>query len=330
MKKISLPVFLSLMLLSGLFIPSAEAYNPEGYDKFINYIQAMARRSGVKERTLHEAFRNSKFNYKVVVLDTKQPERSKGPGFQKYKTRVVCATRINEAQAKLNSNRKLLEDIESEYGVEKEILVSLWGVESGFGKIMGNFNVVDSLTSLAYDGRRRQFFQNELIKALVILDQKHVDITHFKGSWAGAFGQVQFMPSTFMNYAVDHDDDGKKDLWYNNGDALASAANYLSSIGWQPNIGWGKRVILPTYFNRKYMGLDHAMPIHKWRQLGLKYSDGSNIPNLSHNAAVIDPDGNYGNNREVYLVTDNFKRIMEWNRSSYFATSIGLIADSIK
>jgi membrane-bound lytic murein transglycosylase B len=195
---------------------------------------------------------------------------------------------------------------------------------------MGKFNVIDSLTSLAYEGRRRQFFTDELLKALVILDQGHVDMEHFKGSWAGAFGQVQFMPSTFFKHAVDFDGDGKKDLWFNNGDALASAANYLHDIGWQPGLAWGKKVTVPADIDQRLISKTYSMSISEWKKLGVKLADGKNMPDETFNASLIDPDGDYGSRKELYLVTDNFKRLMEWNRSSYFATSIGLIADAIK
>ena len=330
MKKFSLPAFLTVIVFCAINIPNAEAYNAEGYKKFIHYVQSIARSKGVRETTLHEAFRNAKFNYKVVVLDTKQPERSKGPGFQKYKDRVVSVKRINAAKQKLYENRQLLADLERTYGVDKEILVALWGVETNFGVIMGDFNIINSLSSLAYEGRRRQFFTDELIKALKILDNGHVSMKGFKSSWAGAFGQVQFMPSTFDKYAVDYDKDGRKDLWHNNGDALASAANYLYSIGWQPNIGWGKRVIIPVNLKQVYIGKHFSQPMYKWAQMGLRYADGSQISNASYNGTLIDADGDYGSRKELYLVTDNYKKIMEWNRSTYFAVSIGLIADAIK
>ncbi len=318
MKKTSLPLLLFFVLL---YVDNAYAYNPEGFRKYINHVQALARKEGVKETTLHEAFRDIKFNHKVVALDSKQPERKKGPGFQEYKNRVVTGKRIAVAKRKLKDNLPLLSKVERKFGVEKEIVVALGGY-------MGDFDIIRSLTSLAYEGRRREFFEKELIHALKILDQGHVSKRNFRGSWAGAFGQVQFMPSTFVNHAYDLNSDGKKDLWYNNGDAFASAANYLNNIGWTGGIGWGKRVTLPVRFNPGY--INSKMPMYKWKQMGLKYADGSWISNNSYKATLIDPDGEYGSRRELYLVTENFDKIKEWNRSNFFATSIGLIADGIK
>lgn len=326
MKKIFLVIFIVLFVLDN----NANAYNPEGFNKFVNYIQAEARRKGVKETTLHDAFRNVKFDFRVIAQDMKQPERNKNADFQKYKNKIITKKRIATAKQHLDENLTLLSKIEQKFGVEKEILVALWAVESNFGTVMGRHDTITALTSLAYEGRRREFFQNELINALVILDQKHIDKNNFKGSWAGAFGQVQFMPSTFLNYAYDFNNDGRKNLWYDDGDALASAANYLKNIGWEANMGWGKRVRLPQGFNSKYIGKTISLPIYKWKALGIKFYDGGFLPNSSANASIIDPDGIYGTRREVYIVFDNYKRIMEWNNSTYFATSIGLISDGLK
>lgn len=321
MKK--LPLLALLFLLT--FVDSAFAINPEGFRKYIDYVQAMARRKGVKESTLHEAFRDVKLNYKVITLDTKQPERKTKADFQSYKNRVVSKDRINEAKKVLQRNYALLHEIERKFGVEKEVLVALWAVETAHGSYMGDFDVINSLATLAYEGRRREFFEDELIKALQILQQRHVTKSGFKGSWAGAFGQFQFMPSTFLSHAFDYDGDGKKDIWYNNGDAIASAANYLNNIDWVGGIGWGKRVTLPVTFRQSYVGYKQAM--YKWRQLGLEYADGSWLPNDSYDTTLIVIDGDVN---EAYLVTENFDKIKEWNRSTYFATSIGLIAEAIK
>ena len=324
MKKISLLAFLFLTLSS---CNSAYALNQEGFENYIQEIKAIARKQGVKETTLDIAFRNLKLNNKIVELDRKQPERKKGAVWQGYKERVVSSSRVATGKRKLKENLPMLKQIEKQFGVEKEILVGLWGAESNFGGYMGDFDMIRSLTTLAYEGRRREFFQKELVNALVILDQGHVSRSNFKGSWAGAFGQVQFMPSTFMKHAFDYNQDGRKDLWYNNGDALASAANYLNNIGWVGGIGWGKRVTLPPRFNVRYVNM--KLPMYKWKQMGVQYADGSWLTNSGTQLKLIDPDGKYGSNREVYLVTENFDRIKEWNRSDYFATSIGLLAEEI-
>ncbi len=327
MKKYFILVLLFIAFHSNT---SAYAYNPEGFKKFVNYIQAMARQEGVSEATLHKAFANVKFSYKAVEQDIKQPERKKGPEWQAYKNRVITDGRIKRAKKMLQDNYVLLDAIEKKFRVEKEIIVALWAVESNFGEYMGDFNIINALTSLAYEGRRREFFQNELIKALKIIDEGHFTAESLKGSWAGAFGQCQFMPSTFMSHAIDHDGDGKKDIRFNKGDSLASAANYLHNIGWQYGAGWAKRVKLPMSFRSSYVGKEITKPVYKWKQMGVRYLDGNSLHNSVLSASIIDPDGQYGNRREVYIVYDNYKRIMEWNRSTYFATSIGLIADAIK
>jgi len=335
MKKFCLPL-LFLIFLADI---NAHAYSPEGFSKFIRQTKSLARSQGVSNKTIEESFRNMKFNYKVVAQDNKQPERKtagtatiKTAGFQKYKAKIVTDSRVAEGKKLLEANYDMLEKIERTYGVEKEVLVALWGVESNYGRVEGNFNLIQSLASLAYEGRRREFFTTELINALKIIDQKQIHAKDFKGSWAGAFGQVQFMPSTFLKYAVDFDGDGRKDLWNNKFDALASAANYLHNIGWEHGMGWGgKRVILTKNINHQYLNKEYKLSYIKWREQGVKLYNGGNLPNLPNLASVIDPDGNeVGSFKEVYIVSDNFRRIMEWNRSTYFATSIGLIADSIK
>ncbi len=305
-------------------------YNKEEYAKFIADMRARASQKGVSDATIHEAFDNAQFIPNVVVLDRKQPERKKGPGFANYKARTVTPERIARAREKLKENYMILTDIEKRFGVQKEILVSLWAVESSFGEVMGKYDLVDSLSSLAYEGRRQEFFATELMNCLTILDQRHIDKANFKGSWAGAFGQVQFMPSTFLKYAYDYDGDGRKDIWYNNGDALASAANYLSSIGWQRSAPWGKKVKLPAGFNSKYLGKEITMPLSSWRKMGVKYANGEPLANSpTVDASVIGLDYDY-DKTNVYIVFDNYKKILNWNNSVYFATSIGLIADRLK
>jgi membrane-bound lytic murein transglycosylase B len=206
--------------------------------------------------------------------------------------------------------------------VPPRILLSLWGVESLFGTRPGTVPVPAALATLAWDGRRSAFFRRELLEALRILDQGHIAPEAMTGSWAGAMGQFQFMPSTFRRFAVDHDGDGRKDIWENQADAFASAANYLASAGWQPGVGWGQRVRLPKGFNTAAAGLNKRKTYAQWRKLGVKDVRGP----AQRPASLLLPEGPGG---PAFLVTDNFRVLLDWNRSHNFALAVGLLADTL-
>jgi membrane-bound lytic murein transglycosylase B len=326
-------LFLAFLFFAVLFCNLnnfAVAYNANDFQNFVNSVKQNAANNGISQATLNSAFKNVEYLPRVVELDNKQPERAKDPGFQKYKRNVINNARLERARKELIEHYFLLDDIEKKFGVGKEYIVALWAVETNFGDNKGNFYLINSLTSLAYEGRRRDFFLDQLLKALQILDEGHIGIEKFKGSWAGAFGQFQFMPSTFLKYAYDYDGDGKRDLWNNKADGFASAANYLKSIGWEYNLNWGKRVIAPARLNNKFIDRNFSQNMYKWRALGLRYADGQHFFGSNINASLIDPDGVEGDRSELYIVTDNFKRLFDWNRSSYFVVSIGLIADYLR
>lgn len=326
-------LFLAFLFFVGIFCNlnnSAVAYNPNDFKNFVSSVKHKAMQNGISQTTLDRAFKNVEYLHRVVELDNKQPERTKGPGFQKYKRNLINSARLQRARKELIENYFLLDEVEKKFGVGKEYIVALWAVETNFGDNKGNFDLINSLTSLAYEGRRRDFFLDQLLKALQILDEEHITIDKFKGSWAGAFGQFQFMPSTFLKYAYDFDNDGKKDIWNNKADGFASAANYLKSIGWEYNLNWGKRVIAPYNLNSKYIDRNFSQNMYKWRAVGLRYADGEHFFGSSINASLIDPDGTEGDRSELYIVTDNFKRLFDWNRSSYFVVTIGLIADYLR
>lgn len=330
MKKFLLLAFLFFAGLFSNLHSSAVAYNPIEFRNFVDGVKQKALQSGIKPATLSAAFKDVQYIQRVIELDNKQPERAKGPGFQRYKNNVISKARLERARKELIANYFLLDSIEKKFGVGKEYIVALWAVETNFGDNKGNFDLINSLTSLAYEGRRRDFFLDQLLKALQILDEEHITIDKFKGSWAGAFGQFQFMPSTFLKYAYDFDSDGKRDLWNNKADGFASAANYLKSIGWEYNLNWGKQVIAPSRLNNQFIDRNFSQNMYKWRALGLRYADGQYFFGSSVNASLIDPDGVEGNRSELYIVTDNFKRLYDWNRSSYFVVTIGLIADYLR
>ncbi len=263
-----------------------------------------------------------KFNSKVIELDRKQPEFTLS--FDKYYKNVVNDKSKNNINVQFSKQRKLLQRIEKKFGVNSRILVALWGIETSFGKHTGKLDILRSLASLAYDGRRKDFFTKELENALKILEKGHFERNSFKGSWAGAFGQTQFMPSTFLKYAVDFDGDKKINL-FNKTDALASGANYLNKIGWNNNIDWGEKVKIKLTNELELLAKQKKyMDINFWQKSGVIFKKKYSNVGLR----LIVPDSN--NNNECYLVTKNFDVILNWNRSNYFALTVFLFSDEIK
>jgi len=219
-----------------------------------------------------------------------------------------------------------LAEISEAYGVQSRFIVALWGIESDFGRVTGGFPVLDSLATLAFDGRRGAFFQDQLIQALRIVDDGHIQPDDMLGSWAGAMGQSQFMPSSFHSFAVDHDGDGRRDIWGTLPDVFASAANYLAEAGWKGDQTWGRQVRLPEGFDDALSGLDVTKPLHEWQALGVRRSNGDDLPVAQLSASVVLPGGPDG---PAFLTYPNYRVLLKWNRSHYFATTVGQFADML-
>ncbi len=296
----------------------------EGFVAFLAAVRGEALEKGIRPETLDSALADVQHIDRVIELDRKQPEFTLS--FDEYLGRIVSPSRVAEGRRKLAENRALLTAIEKRYGVQPRFVVALWGIETGFGKNTGGMSVVSSLATLAYDGRRSKYFRTELMNALTILDQGHITPAAMIGSWAGAMGQCQFMPSTFLKFAVDWDGDGKRNIWTNRGDALASAANYLSSEGWADNQTWGRAVKLPKGFDAKLIGVDTRKTMHAWGKLGVRSADGKPLPSRDIQASVVLAEAGTG---PAFLVYDNFRTIMKWNRSTFFALAVGHLADRI-
>ena len=221
-----------------------------------------------------------------------------------------------------------MKKIQDKYGVQPHYIVAFWAVETNFGQNFGGFQVIDVLTTLSYDKRRPKFFKEELYQALKIIDTWHIDHTKMQGSWAGAMGHFQFMPSTFNAYAVDYNNDNTIDIWHSFEDAAASAANYLSSIGWNKNQEWGQEVSLPWNFDFSQSGRGKIKTIKEWKKLGIKTKGNKKLSLPDElKAAIIVPEGKKG---KAYLVLNNFNKIMKWNRSENYALAIGILADYIR
>jgi len=306
----------------------AELSSPAGTERFERWLadfRAEAASRGIAPATLDRALADVRPIPRVVELDRRQPETKLT--FREYLDRMVPAARVAAGRRLLAEHRGLLNRIGAEYGVPPRVIVALWGIESDFGRRQGGYQIVPALATLAYEGRRASFFRQELVEALRILDEGHVSIDAFRGSWAGAMGQCQFMPSSFGDHAVDYDGDGKRDIWSSPADVFASTANYLRAAGWERNRSWGRVVVLPRGFDARLTGRDAKRPLAEWQRLGVRRVGGGSLPELPDvSAALILPDGPGG---PAYLVYKNFDVLMTWNRSTYFATAVGILSDRI-
>lgn len=295
--------------------------NPISWEKWIDNLKVELKSLNLKADTV-KILNEIKFNSKVVELDKKQPEFKLT--FNEYLRNVITSNRVKRGKLKLKENFYLIKEIENNYQVSPMVIISLWGIETSYGKFKGKFDVLNSLASLSYDGRRANFFLKELKYSLKIIDDGHVSRKNLKGSWAGAFGHTQFMPSTFFNYAQDFDKDGKKDLLNNYSDALASGANYLSKMGWQHDLHWGEE-IKDFALSNKIIELSKKKVYENeyfWKSLGLQIKR-----NYSKNKLrIVIPDES---SKRVFLVTKNFDIILNWNRSNYFALAVNILSDKI-
>lgn len=312
--------FLFQIVLSG----HASAAQDQKFDVWVKQFKKEASQKGISKSLLDEAFVGVKPIPKIIQLDRKQPEGSMS--FSKYKKNVLNQARIDKGRKLYQQNRALLDAIAARYGVPAPYIVALWGIETSYGANTGGFGVINSLSTLAFDGRRSEYFRAELLNAFKILDDGHISLSKMKGSWAGAMGQNQFMPTSFLSYAVDYDGDERRDIWTTIPDVFASTANYLSKSGWKADERWGRAVRLKNPIPENLIGVKIVKPLAEWSKLGVVLPDGSALPHLQMKASLVAPDGVKG---AVYLVYDNYRVIMKWNKSTYFATSVGLLADLI-
>lgn len=305
--------------------PASGADNP-GFRVWLRNLRAEALAAGISQPTLDKAFKNLKPIPRVIELDRSQPEFKLT--LKEYLQLVTPASRAVAGRKVMAENRTLLQEISRRYGVQPPYLVALWGIESSYGKVTGGFPVIGALATLAYDGRRGAFFRRELLQALEIIDAKHISTGNMRGSWAGAMGQVQFMPSTFQRFAVDYDGNGRIDIWWDRGDALASAANYLARCGWNGDQLWGREVFLPKGFDHGLSGLKTRKRLREWATLGVLRINGRDLPQKPNlPASLVKPDGPGG---RAFLVYGNYRALLKWNRSHFFAVAVGTLADRIR
>jgi membrane-bound lytic murein transglycosylase B len=298
---------------------------PPPFAEWLAEVKAEAMRRGISQSTLESAFADVTPVEKVLEYDRSQPEFTRT--FWQYISRAIDETRINRGRKLLQKHDALLGQMAAKYGVQARFLVAFWGLETNFGDYTGGFPVVDAVATLAHDRRRADFFRAELMHALSILDEGHIAKAQMKGSWAGAMGQLQFMPSTFAAYAIDADGDNRKDIWGSLPDVFGSAANYLNQVGWQGEQTWGREVTLPEGFD-----LDLATPsvkkgLAEWQALGVRRANGANLPIVAGmEGAILLPAGWQG---PAFLVYENYRNILVWNRSAYYAIAVGHLADRL-
>lgn len=335
-KECTIPVALCLVFAMGVqaqetgntTTPVAPAGNISGtvsFETWLQNVRAEAETQGIRKATIDAVFEKIELLPKVVALDKKQPEHT--ITFREYLPRAIPASRVQKGRQMLAANRALLKEIEEKYGVQARFIVALWGIETDFGSNTGGFYVPASLATLAYEGRRSAFFKDEFMKSLKIIDEGHVPPHDMTGSWAGAMGQCQFMPSSFLKFAEDYNGDGKRDIWMTKADLFASIANYLKQSGWQKDETWGRQVKLPEGFDVALTGKEIIKPLTEWQKLGVRREDGSDLPARDLAASIILPGGDA---RDAFITYKNYTVVMQWNRSNYFATAVGLLADALE
>jgi len=316
-------IFFSVLLLS-LFVVGQRGLCADDFSSWLYNFRQEASSKGISESTLHEALDGLQPIPRVLELDRRQPEFTQT--FWHYLDGRVTDARIERGKFLLKIHKDLLESIEKQYGVQPRFLVAFWGLETNFGDYMGSFPVIGSLATLAHDPRRSDFFRSELLDALKIIDEGSVSAANMMGSWAGAMGQPQFMPSTFVRYAVDQDGDGRRDIWYTLPDVFASAANFLAKSGWQGDRTWGREIKLPSGFDLEMTGLEVEKTLADWQSLGVRKINGDDLPRVNIKGSIVLPAGYDG---PAFLVYNNFRSTLRWNRSDLYAIAVGYLADRI-
>ena len=312
----------TLVMLGALGV---EAHAGEdNFSACLGRLEQQARAEAIPDALIDEVFPGLRFQARVIELDRAQPEFVQS--FAGYLRGRVSTRRVIQGRLLLVQHQDLLAQLSREYGVPGQVLVALWGMESDFGGYTGRMPILDSLATLACDGRRSGFFTGQLMTALRLMERESLEVASMRGSWAGAMGQTQFMPSTFYDHAVDGDGDGRIDLWNSPADALASGANLLSNLGWASGQRWGREVSLPNDFAFEKTGMEQPRPLAEWAELGVRRADGAPLPIADMDGRLLLPTGHAG---PAFLVYDNFDVLLGWNRSVSFAIAVGHLADRI-
>ncbi|MEN8721629.1 MAG: lytic murein transglycosylase [Alphaproteobacteria bacterium] len=347
-----LAFFLAIMVFAP-FSPAQAQTDDEGIDdagfyRFLNDVRVEAIKKGIRPETVDLAFQDAEPIRKVVRHDRSQSEFKLT--FDIYRNRVISPTNIRVGKAKAREYDDLLTQIENRYGVQRRFILAIWGMETRYGAITGDIPLVPAIATLAYDKRRSAFFKEQLMATLKMLDRGYIDIDSMKGSWAGAMGQPQFIPTSYLAYAADFDGDGKRDIWRNEGDVFASIANYLAKHGWDNKTTWGRQVRLPKGFSRTDFAaiartsgsgcramranITEAKSLAQWQAMGVRNLDGSALPTgrTDLTAWLVLPDGSdslSASNPTAFLAYGNYKAILGYNCAHLYAATVGLLADAI-
>ena len=312
---------IAFALLLFFFLPPLIAQD-QTFAEWREQLRAEAFSLGISEDTLLAIDDLEAPLERVLELDDAQPEFIQT--FTRYLSLRITPLQINRGQALLRQYAVLLEEVRQSYGVQPHYLVSFWAIESNYGRATGGFSVLQALATLAFDPRRADFFRTELLTALKIIDDGHIAVDNMSGSWAGAMGQLQFLPSVFARYGIDGDNDGKIDIWNSLPDIFHSAANFLSQSGWRGDERWGREVLLPSNFDFSLTGTRTRKPLQEWNELGIIQMNGSPIPVANMQASVILPAGAGG---PAFLTYANFRATMVYNPSTFYALTVGHLAD---
>jgi lytic murein transglycosylase len=322
----------------GTALAQSGGLSQEGFEAYLPRLRAEAERAGIRASTLDRIFPTLTFSARTVQLDRAQPGGRAGvptnPPFAPYRARHITRALIDRGRARYQQDLPRLSEISRRYGVPAQYLIAIWGKETGYGTIMGDFDLLNSLASLAYEGRRRALFTQEFIATLRMVE-RGFPRDELKGSWAGAAGHPQFLPSVYMRLAVDGDGDGRADIWRSHLDGLASIANYLRNAGWRPGLRWGEAVRVPAGFDRSKivnrLRAPRCAPVFarhsrwlsaaEWRRLGI----ANGLPDRTM-ASLIEPDGP---GETAYLTTNNYRVILDYNCSNFYALTVALLADSV-
>jgi len=318
---------MNLRLQSFLFVTlltfSTGGFASKQWNQWVDGVRKEALEQGIDPQVLSEAFTTIREpSRRVRNLSRSQPEHRLT--YEKYRRTRADNYRVTMGRKYYKRNQALLEKIGQEYGVDPCFITSFWGMETSYGTYMGNFPVIKSLATLAYNSKRKEFFRKQLLLALHILNDGHVSLGNYKGEWAGASGQPQFLPSSFVKFAVDYDGDGRKDIWKSKPDVFASIANYMKQNGWRHNEPWAIKVRLPRNFNMDLEGKRIVKSVKEWNAMGVRTLKGQELPYQNLEASIIKP---YGG--PVFLAFPNYKMILRYNNSIYYAGAIGYMADEI-
>lgn len=304
--------------------PVAARAAGESFEQFLAGVSREARAKGISEATLDRAFAGIRPNPRVLELDRRQATGR--PPWAVYRDRYLTPERLEAGRAAYREVGPLLGRIEERFRVNRRVIMGIWGAETNFGSYTGGMNAIEALATLAWDGRRGAYFRSELLAALKILEERHIGADRMKGSWAGALGQPQFMPTNFFRLAVDFDGDGRRDIWDSRADALASIANYLQRSGWRWNEGWGLEVAPAPRLDASLAGKEQARPLAEWARLGARAPDGRPLPAVATPAELVIPEGGDG---QTFLVLPNFHVIRRYNAPYFYALAVGMIGDRV-